>query len=112
MALGAEHVEAAELDDAFAELDVDAAAGHVRRDRDRAPRAGASVLTGPVVPPRCAGRRKQFWSVIVASVTCSSWIATPSLASNAWWRPSLQRRPSMIRPVNSSTILTSPSWMT
>ena len=37
---------------------------------------------------------------------------TPSFASTAWWRPSLQRRPSMIRPVNSSTILTSPSWMT
>ena len=36
MPLGAEHVEAAELDDALAELDVDAAAGHVRRDRDRA----------------------------------------------------------------------------
>ena len=36
VALGAEHVQAAELDDALAELDVDAAAGHVRRDRDRA----------------------------------------------------------------------------
>ena len=34
--LGAEHVEAAELEHALAELDVDAAAGHVRRDRDRA----------------------------------------------------------------------------
>src|SRR4029079_1469905 len=34
--LGAEHVEAAQVDDAVAELDVDAAAGHVRRDRDRA----------------------------------------------------------------------------
>ena len=34
--LGAEHVEAAELADAVAELDVDAAAGHVRRDRDGA----------------------------------------------------------------------------
>ena len=38
--LGGEHVEAAELDDALAELDVDAAAGHVRRDRDRAGLAG------------------------------------------------------------------------
>ena len=38
--LGAEHVEAAELAHAFAELDVDAAAGHVRRDRDRAGLAG------------------------------------------------------------------------
>ena len=36
VALGAEHVEAAELADAVAELDVDAAAGHVRRDRDGA----------------------------------------------------------------------------
>ena len=36
VALGAEHVQPAELEDALAELDVDAAAGHVRRDRDRA----------------------------------------------------------------------------
>ena len=36
VALGAEDVEAAELEHAVAELDVDAAAGHVRRDRDRA----------------------------------------------------------------------------
>ena len=36
VALGAEHVEAAELGHAVAELDVDAAAGHVGRDRDRA----------------------------------------------------------------------------
>jgi hypothetical protein len=50
--------------------------------------------------------------VIVASVTFSSRIATPSFASIAWWSPSLQRRPSMIRPVNSSTIFTSPSWTT
>src|SRR5688572_11295480 len=33
MALGAEHVEAARLDDALTELDVDAATCHVRRDR-------------------------------------------------------------------------------
>src|SRR4051812_24526724 len=32
---GAEHVEAARLDHALAQLDVDAAAGHVGRDRDR-----------------------------------------------------------------------------
>jgi hypothetical protein len=36
VAFGAEDVEAAELEDAVAELDVDAAAGHVRRDGDRA----------------------------------------------------------------------------
>ena len=34
--LGGDDVEAAELEHALAELDVDAAAGHVRRDRDRA----------------------------------------------------------------------------
>jgi hypothetical protein len=34
---------------------------------------------------------------------------TPSLASTAWWMPSDQRRPSSTRPVNSSTIFTSPS---
>ncbi len=34
VALGAEDVQATDLDDAFAELDVDAAAGHVRGDRD------------------------------------------------------------------------------
>src|SRR5436305_982371 len=33
--LGPEHVQAAEVANAVAELDVDAAAGHVRRDRDR-----------------------------------------------------------------------------
>ena len=50
--------------------------------------------------------------VIVATVTFSSWIRTPSFASTAWCRPSDQRRPSMMRPVNSSTILTSPSMTT
>jgi hypothetical protein len=34
---------------------------------------------------------------------------TPSLASRAWCRPSLKRRPGMSRPVNSSTITTWPS---
>src|SRR5436190_11166904 len=38
--LGAEHVEAAELADTLAQLDVDAAAGHVGRDRDRVRLAG------------------------------------------------------------------------
>src|SRR4029079_7748846 len=36
VALGAEHVEPAQLAHTLAELDVDAAAGHVRRDRDGA----------------------------------------------------------------------------
>ena len=40
VALGADDVEAAELAHAVAELDVDAAAGHVRRDRDGAALAG------------------------------------------------------------------------
>ncbi len=40
VALGAEHIQAAGIDDALAELDVDAAAGHVGRDRERALLAG------------------------------------------------------------------------
>ena len=48
----------------------------------------------------------------MATVTFSSWMRTFSLASTAWCRPSDQRRPSMMRPVNSSTILTSPSITT
>ena len=40
VALGAEHVQAAELGHALAELDVDAAAGHVGGDRDGARLAG------------------------------------------------------------------------
>ncbi len=46
---------------------------------------------------------------IVASVWFSSWTDTPSFASTAWCRPSDQRLPSRMRPVNSSMILTSPS---
>src|SRR3954463_5554751 len=48
MALGAEHVQAADLANAFAELDVDAATGHVRRDRDRARLSG--LLDDPRFP--------------------------------------------------------------
>src|SRR5262249_39779775 len=40
VSLGAEDVEAAQFADALAELDVDAASGHVRRDRDRVRLAG------------------------------------------------------------------------
>src|SRR6266545_4124739 len=40
VALRGEHVESARFDDAVGELDVDAAAGHVRRDRDRPELAG------------------------------------------------------------------------
>ena len=42
-------------------------------------------------------------------VTFSRWIGTPSFASIAWCNPSDQRRPSMVRPVCSSMINTSPS---
>ena len=38
--------------------------------------------------------------------------ATPSFASTAWCRPSLHRRPGIRRPVNSSTMMTSPSLTT
>ena len=37
----------------------------------------------------------------------SGWIATCSLASIAWCRPSDRRRPFIMRPVNSSISMTS-----
>ena len=43
--------------------------------------------------------------VIVARVWVSRSISTPSLASTAWCKPSLQRRPHR-RPVYSSTMMT------
>ena len=46
---------------------------------------------------------------MVASVWFSRSIFTFSLASTAWCSPSLQRRPGIRRPVNSSTITTPPS---
>jgi hypothetical protein len=46
--------------------------------------------------------------VIEATVWFSSRTRTPSLASTAWCRPSDQRRPGIVRPVNSSTMMTSP----
>ena len=69
----------------------------------------ASVSAVPVIPPSLSYMRKKFWSVIVASVWFSSRIPTPSFASTAWWSPSDQRRPSRMRPVNSSMIITWPS---
>ena len=69
----------------------------------------ASVSAVPVMPPSFSYRRKKFCSVIVARVWFSSWTRTPSFASTAWCRPSDQRRPSRMRPVNSSMIFTSPS---
>ncbi|CPU67831.1 Uncharacterised protein [Mycobacteroides abscessus] len=44
----------------------------------------------------------------MASVWFSALICTPSLASMAWCMPSLYRRPGRMRPVCSSTIMTSP----
>jgi hypothetical protein len=44
--------------------------------------------------------------VIEAMVWFSGSILTPSLASTAWCRPFDQRRPSIMRPVNSSMITT------
>ena len=49
---------------------------------------------------------------MVARVLDSRATVTPSLASMAWWRPSEYRRPYMSRPVNSSTMMTSPSFTT
>ena len=51
----------------------------------------------------------KYRSVIEASVWFSRCTGTPSLASTAWCRPSDQRRPASVRPVNSSTMMTSPS---
>jgi hypothetical protein len=45
--------------------------------------------------------------VIEANVWLSLLIDTPSFASTAWCRPSDQRRPCIMRPVNSSTIMIS-----
>jgi len=50
--------------------------------------------------------------VIVASVWFSRSMRAPSFASTAWWSPSDQRRPGIRRPVNSSTMMTSPSFTT
>ena len=49
---------------------------------------------------------------MVARVWFSRSIFTFSLASTAWCSPSDQRRPGMRRPVNSSTIMTCPSFTT
>lgn len=38
-------------------------------------------------------------------MTLSFWISSPSFASMAWCRPSDQRRPGIVRPVNSSTMM-------
>ncbi len=53
-------------------------------------------------------KNTQTWYEIEASVTDSFCTGTPSFASTAWWRPSDQRRPGIVRPVNSSTMTTSP----
>lgn len=40
-------------------------------------------------------------------MTVSSWMVMLSLASTAWCSPSPHRRPGIVRPVNSSTMITS-----
>src|SRR6266545_11277 len=71
VALRGEHVEPARLDDAVGELDVDAAAGHVRRDRDRPELAGvlddlglARVLLGVEDGVRDSLPRQQLAQVL------------------------------------------------
>ena len=59
------------------------------------------------MPESLSYMRKKFWKVIEASVWFSLRTGMPSLASTAWCRPSDQRRPGIMRPVNSSTITTS-----
>ncbi len=71
--------------------------------------SNASVSAVPVMPASFLYMRNRFWNVTVASVWFSRWIGTPSFASTAWCRPSDQRRPARVRPVNSSTMITSPS---
>ena len=66
----------------------------------------------PVMPQILSYSLKKFCSVIVASVWFSSLTRTPSLASTAWCKPSLQLRPGIKRPVNSSTMMISPSITT
>ena len=71
VALRPEHVEAAELAHLVVDLDVDAAAGHVRRDRDRALQAGvdddlalALVLLGVEDVVRDAAARQELGEVL------------------------------------------------
>jgi len=61
----------------------------------------------PVIPDQLLVHAEIVLERDVASVWFSRWILTPSLASTAWCNPSLQRRPGIMRPVNSSTITTS-----
>ena len=207
MALGAEDVQAAELEHALAELDVDAATGHVRRDRDGARLArvlddlalalvllrvqdvvrdalalqdlrevlgrldgdgadehrlpllvtlddvldhGSELRLGRLedevvlVEARDGLIRRDLDDVQVVDLDellllrlrrsghAGELLVEPEvvlerdrrerdvlladpdalLRLDRLVQPSLQRRPSMIRPVNSSTILTSPSWTT
>ena len=61
----------------------------------------------PVMPQILSYSLKKFCSVIVARSAFSSLTRTPSLASTAWCSPSLHCRPGIMRPVNSSTMITS-----
>jgi hypothetical protein len=71
--------------------------------------SSASVWAVPVMPDRDLYSLKKFCSVMVASVCVSCLIVTPSLASAAWCSPSLHCRPTIFRPVYSSTMMTSMS---
>ncbi len=74
--------------------------------------SASSVSAVPVMPDSFSYMRKKFCTVTVARVWVSFWTVTPSLASRAWCRPSLKRRPGCRRPVKVSTMTTFPSWMT
>ena len=70
--------------------------------------SSSSVLAVPVIPDNLLYILNKFWNVIVAKVLVSWLILTFSLASIAWWRPSLYALPFIKRPVNWSTITISP----
>ena len=66
----------------------------------------------PVMPASLLYRLKKSWTVTRAAVIVSRVISSLSLAWIAWCRPSCHWRPGIIRPVNSSTMMTSPSTTT
>ena len=74
--------------------------------------SAASVAAVPVMPASFLYSLKKFWYVIVARVWFSSRTSICSFASTAWWSPSDHRRPCIRRPVNSSTMMISPSITT
>jgi hypothetical protein len=71
--------------------------------------SSASVWAVPVIPDSARYSLQKFWIVIVATVCVSFLIGTRSFASTAWCSPSDHCRPSIFRPVFSSTMITSTS---